>query len=176
MGEVHCATFGAEIRIPSDIWKLRGETMSKKVLVVDDEEMIREFLSLHLPKWGYEVKEAIDGIHALERLAKEDFNLIICDIVMPNMNGWQLLGKIRENPKTKDVPFIVLTAKDEDSDMLRGYRLGASYYITKPFDIVEILSGIQMMSRGDSESKNYLEMFQESDDTEEQGSADLNHR
>lgn len=142
-----------------------GETMSKKILVVDDEEMIRRFLSIQLPKCGYEVKEAIDGVHALERLAEEDFNLIICDILMPIMNGWQLLKKIRENPKTKDIPVIVLTAKDEDSDMLKGYELGANYYITKPFDIFEILSGIQMISGGDSESKNYLEFFQEHNDS-----------
>lgn len=140
--------------------------MSKKILVVDDEEMIRRFLSIQLPKCGYEVKEAIGGIQALERLAEEDFNLIICDILMPIMNGWQLLKKIRENPKTKDIPVIVLTAKDEDSDMLKGYELGANYYITKPFDIFEILSGIQMISQGDSESKNYFEMFQEQNESE----------
>lgn len=140
--------------------------MSKKILVVDDEEMIRRFLSIQLPKCGYEVKEAIGGIQALERLAEEDFNLIICDILMPIMNGWQLLKKIRENPKTKDIPVIVLTAKDEDSDMLKGYELGANYYITKPFDIFEILSGIQMILQGDSESKNYFEMFQEQNESE----------
>lgn len=144
--------------------------MSKKVLIVDDEEIIRRFLSIQLPKCGYEVKEAIDGVHALERLAEEDFNLIICDILMPIMNGWQLLKKIRENPKTKDIPVIVLTAKDEDSDMLKGYELGANYYITKPFDIFEILSGIQMILQGDSESKNYFEMFQEYNDSEQQTS------
>ena len=140
--------------------------MSKKILVVDDEDIIRRFISIQLPKWGYEVKEAIDGIQALERLAQEDFNLIICDIMMPNMNGWQLLRKVRENPKTKDIPVIVLTVKDEDSDMLKGYELGAAYYITKPFDIVEIISGIQMMSGGDSESKNCLEIFKENNDSE----------
>ncbi len=140
--------------------------MSKKVLIVDDEEIIRRFLSIQMLKFGYEVKEAIDGVHALERLAEEDFNLVICDILMPIMHGWQLLRKIRENPKTKDVPVIVLTAKDEDSDMLKGYELGANYYITKPFDIFEILSGIQMISGGDSESKNYFEMFQEQNESE----------
>lgn len=140
--------------------------MSKKILVVDDEDIIRRFISIQLPKWGYEVKEAIDGIQALERLGQEDFNLIICDIMMPNMNGWQLLRKVRENPKTRDIPVIVLTVKDEDSDMLKGYELGATYYITKPFDIVEIISGIQMMSGGDSESKNCLEIFKEYNDSE----------
>ncbi len=140
--------------------------MSKKILVVDDEDIIRRFISIQLPKWGYEVKEAIDGIQALERLGQEDFNLIICDIMMPNMNGWQFLRKVRENPKTKDIPVIILTVKDEDSDMLKGYELGAAYYITKPFDIVEIISGIQMMSGGDSESKNCLEIFKEYNDSE----------
>lgn len=126
--------------------------MGKKVLVVDDEEVVRKFLIIHLVKWGYEVKEAVDGEEALEQLGNEDFDLLICDILMPNKDGWQVLKEVRSNPKTKDIPVIVLTAKDEDSDMFKGFELGANYYITKPFTKAQLLYGIQLMFEGNSES------------------------
>ncbi len=126
--------------------------MGKKVLVADDEEVIRKFLSIHLVKCGYDVIEAVDGEEALEQLGKEDFDLLICDIMMPNKDGWEVLKEVKTNPKTKDMPVIVLTAKDEDSDMFKGYDLGGNYYITKPFTKGELLYGIQLMFKGNSES------------------------
>jgi DNA-binding response OmpR family regulator len=126
--------------------------MSKKVLVVDDEEVIRNLLRIHLSKLGYNVREAADGGEALEQLGKEDFDLLICDILMPNKDGWEVLKEVRSNPKTKDIPVIVLTAKNEDADMFEGYDLGANYYITKPFTKAELLYGIRLMLEGNSES------------------------
>ena len=126
--------------------------MGKKVLVVDDEEVIRKFLRIHLDKWGYEVKEAVDGAEALEQLGNEDFDFILLDIIMPKKDGWQVLEEMRSNPKTKDIPVIVLTAKNEDDDMFKGYDLGANYYITKPFTKGQLLNGIQLMFEGNSES------------------------
>ena len=126
--------------------------MGKKVLVVDDEEVIRKLLRIHLVKWGYDVIEAVDGEDALEQLDKEDFDLLICDIMMPNKDGWEVLKEVRSNPKTKDIPVIVLTAKNEDSDMFKGFDLGANYYITKPFTKAQLLYGIQLMLKGNSES------------------------
>ncbi|MGD0916335.1 MAG: response regulator [Thermodesulfobacteriota bacterium] len=119
--------------------------MSKKVLVVDDEEVIRKLLRIHLVKWGYEVKEAVDGTQAIEEIGKDDFDLLICDILMPNMDGWQVLKEVKSNPKTKDMPVIVLTAKNQDTDMFKGYDLGASYYMTKPFTKAQLLYGLKLM-------------------------------
>lgn len=119
--------------------------MSKKVLVVDDEEVIRRFLRIYLTKWGYEVKEASDGEQALEQLGCEGFDLLILDILMPNKDGWQVLKEVKSNPKTKDIPVIVLTAKNEDFDMFKGYELGASYYLTKPFTKAQLLYGLKLM-------------------------------
>lgn len=90
---------------------------SKKVLVVDDEEVIRRFLRIYLTKWGYEVKEAVDGEQVLEQLSCEDFDFLILDIFMPNKDGWEVLKEVKSNLKTKDIPVIVLTAKNEDSDI-----------------------------------------------------------
>jgi len=117
--------------------------MRKKVLVVDDEEVIRQFLRTLLAKWGYEVEEAEDGVKALEQLAKDNYDLLICDILMPNKNGWEVLKEIKSNPKTKEIPVIVLTGKKEDSDIFRGYELGAIYYMTKPFTIAQLLHTLQ---------------------------------
>ncbi len=126
--------------------------MSKKVLVVDDEEVIRRFLRIYLTNWGYEVKEASDGEQVLEQLSREGFDFLILDILMPNKDGWQVLKEVKSNPKTKDIPVIVLTAKNEDSDMFKGYELGASYYLTKPFTKSQLLYGLKLIFEGKGES------------------------
>jgi two-component system alkaline phosphatase synthesis response regulator PhoP/two-component system response regulator VicR len=119
--------------------------MSKRVLIVDDEEVIRKFLRIHLVKLGYEVTEAADGEQAIEQLGKDDFDLLICDIMMPKKDGWEVIKEAKSNPKTKNIPVIVLTAKNEDSDMFKGYDLGANYYMTKPFTKAQLLYGLKLM-------------------------------
>jgi DNA-binding response OmpR family regulator len=117
--------------------------MGKRVLIVDDEEMIRRFLKVHLTKWGYEVREAVDGSKALEALGDDHFDLLICDIMMPNKDGWHLLREVKSNPNTKHVTVILLTARNEEADMAKGYQLGADYYITKPFTKAQLLQGLK---------------------------------
>jgi two-component system alkaline phosphatase synthesis response regulator PhoP/two-component system response regulator VicR len=119
--------------------------MKRKVLVVDDEEVIRKFLRIHLAKLGYEVKEAADGEQAIEELGKDDFDLLICDILMPKKDGWEVIKEVKSSSKTKNIPVIVLTAKNEDSDMFKGYGLGANYYMTKPFTKAQLLYGLKLM-------------------------------
>ncbi len=119
--------------------------MKRKILVVDDEEVIRKFLKIHLSKLGYEVKEAIDGEQAIEEINKDAYDLLICDVLMPKKDGWEVIKEVKSNPKTKDIPVIVLTAKNEDTDMFKGYDLGANYYMTKPFTKSQLLYGIQLM-------------------------------
>ena len=122
--------------------------MNKKILVVDDEEVIRKFLRIHLVKLGYEVTEAADGEQALEKLGIDDFDLLIYDIMMPKKDGWEVIKEAKSNPKTKNIPVIVLTAKNEDSDMFKGYDLGANYYMTKPFTKAQLLYGLKLMFGG----------------------------
>ncbi len=119
--------------------------MGKKILIVDDEEIIRKFLKINLLKLGHDVKEAMDGVQALEQLDKGTYDLLISDVLMPNKNGWELLKAVRSNPKTKDMLVILLTAKNEDADMFQGYELGANYYMTKPFTKDQLLFGLKMM-------------------------------
>jgi CheY-like chemotaxis protein len=119
--------------------------MKKKILIVDDEEVIRKFLKIHLAKLGYEVMEAADGVQAMEQLGKDDFDLLICDILMPKKDGWEVIREVKSNPKTKAIPVIVLTAKNEDSDMFKGYDLGVNYYMTKPFTKAQLIYGLKLM-------------------------------
>jgi len=119
--------------------------MSRKVLIVDDEEIIRKFLRINLDNWGYEVKEAVDGEEALKQLKSDDFDLLICDILMPNKDGWEVLKEMRLDPKTREIPVIILTAKNEDSEMFKGYDMGANYYMTKPFTKAQLQYGLKLM-------------------------------
>lgn len=119
--------------------------MGKKILIVDDEEVIRKFLKINLIKWGYEVLEAADGVQAVEQLGKDHFDLLICDIMMPKKDGWQVLKEVKSNPKTMHIPAIVLTAKNEDTDMFKGYDSGADYYMMKPFTKAQLLYGLKLM-------------------------------
>lgn len=119
--------------------------MKKKILIVDDEEVIRKFLKIHLAKLGYDVTEAADGVHAMEQLGKDDFDLLICDILMPKKDGWEVIREVKSNPKTKAIPVIVLTAKNEGADMFKGYDLGVNYYMTKPFTKAQLIYGLRLM-------------------------------
>ena len=125
--------------------------MKRKILIADDEEMVRKFLRIHLDKLGYEVKEAADGEQAVEELAKHDFDLLICDILMPKKGGWEVLQDVKSNSKTKHLPVIVLKAKNEEMDMFKGNDLGANYYMTKPFTKAELLYGLRLMFDGSPE-------------------------
>jgi two-component system alkaline phosphatase synthesis response regulator PhoP/two-component system response regulator VicR len=119
--------------------------MSKRILIVDDEEVIRKFLKIHLTKLGYEVTEAEDGQKAIEKIGGDKFDLIICDVMMPNKNGWEVVKEVKSNPKSSEIPIILLTAKNDDVDMFKGYELGANYYMTKPFTKDQLLYGLKLM-------------------------------
>ena len=119
--------------------------MNKKILVVDDEETTRKFLRIHLVKCGHEVSEAADGQQAIDQLRKDRFDLIILDIAMPKRNGWEVLQEVRSHSGTKNIPVVILTAKNEDEDMFKGYEAGANYYITKPFTKSQLLFAINLI-------------------------------
>ncbi len=119
--------------------------MNRRILIVDDEEVIRKFVRIQLTKLGFDVVEATDGEEAIQRLEEDRFDLLICDILMPKKDGWEVLKAARSNPETKELPIIVLTAKNEDSDMFQGYEFGANYYMTKPFTKAQLLYGLRLM-------------------------------
>ena len=124
--------------------------MSKKALVVEDDGNIAELLRLYLEKDGFEVLHAADGGEGI-RLAKEsEPDLILLDIMLPVVDGWVVCSEIR---KTSQVPIIMLTAKGETFDKINGLEMGADDYVTKPFEVKELMARIHaVMRRADGEA------------------------
>ncbi|WND02098.1 response regulator [Temperatibacter marinus] len=107
--------------------------MAKKVLAVDDSKTMRDMVSFTLSGAGFEVILAEDGAHALSVLNGQSVDLVITDVNMPNMNGIELVGKLRENPLYKTVPILILTTESDDSIKGQGRAAGATGWIVKPF-------------------------------------------
>ncbi|MFH1395280.1 MAG: response regulator [Candidatus Omnitrophota bacterium] len=109
--------------------------MSKnKILVVDDNPDLIETLKVRLKAFGYAVVTALDGVECLEKSRQESPDLILLDILMPNMDGFKALEELKNNAKTRNIPVIMLTAKSQLSDVTRATNLGIEDYIVKPFD------------------------------------------
>ena len=116
------------------------------ILLVDDNP---QYLKNALPLYGYNVRTAIDGIQALDILTSENenFDLILLDVMMPNMNGWEVLKAVRKHEKTKYIPVIMITALNEDQTMIAGLKTGADDYISKPFVLPNLLARIEAVLR-----------------------------
>jgi DNA-binding response OmpR family regulator len=108
------------------------------ILVVDDDPMVTRLVRINLELEGFEVVEAWDGKTALRLLEENTPDLLVLDIMMPQMDGWQVLTKIREQETFHDLPIVILTAKVQDADILKGWKLGADGYIVKPFNPVSL--------------------------------------
>lgn len=118
---------------------------SKKILIVEDEEQIARFVELELTYEGYEVTKAFDGREGLEKFTSQQFDLVLLDIMLPRLSGLEVLRRIRHI--TEDVPVIMLTARDSLEDKVSGLDLGSDDYVTKPFDIEELLARIRVALR-----------------------------
>ena len=123
---------------------------SQKILIIEDELKIARFLELELGYEGYIVAQAHDGREGLQKILEESFDLILLDIMLPSMNGIEVLRKVRQTLK---VPIIMLTAKDEIMDKVMGLDMGADDYITKPFAIEELLARIRVALKKNANSK-----------------------
>ena len=117
--------------------------MAKKIVLIEDNKAVRENLTEILEFSHYEVMGADNGKAGVDLIVKELPDLVICDIMMPELDGYGVLSQIGKNPKTSAIPFIFLTAKAERADFRKGMELGADDYITKPFDDVELLAAIE---------------------------------
>lgn len=122
-----------------------------KILVVDDEELIRNVIKEYLVVESYEVDEASDGMSAIEMVKNNDYDLIVMDIMMPKMDGYQACKEIK---KIKDIPFIMLSARSEEYDKLIGFDLGIDDYVTKPFSPKELVARIKAILKRNSGTNN----------------------
>lgn len=124
-----------------------------KILIVEDEEAISDLIRMNLAKAGYDCQCAFDGMEAADMIDEERFDLILLDIMLPGIDGYELLEYI----KSMDVPVIFITAMGELDDRVRGLKAGAEDYITKPFEIIELLARVETVLRRYKKTSDKLE-------------------
>lgn len=122
----------------------KGGTKMNKILVVDDEKEMRLLLRIYLQQENYLVEEAADGSEAYQKVQKNDYDLMILDVMMPMMDGWETIEQVR---KVSDIPIILLTAKSAVEDKVMGLSSGADDYLVKPFDEAELIVRVKALLR-----------------------------
>lgn len=127
-----------------------------KILVVDDEIKIREMIRKYAQYEGYEVSEAEDGMDAVEKCANNNYDLIVMDVMMPNLDGFSACKEIK---KMKDIPVIMLTALGEEYDKIHGFDLGIDDYVVKPFSPKELMMRIQAILKRTKSQSELAEVF-----------------
>jgi DNA-binding response OmpR family regulator len=115
-----------------------------KILVVEDDNDSREALVAMLETLGHQPTAFSSGKEALEKVGDSSFDIALLDIMMPEMNGYQLLEELRKVPAFTEIPVIMVTAKDQDDEIIEGYQHGADYYITKPYTVRQLEYGIKI--------------------------------
>src|SRR3954468_10395430 len=113
-----------------------------KILIVDDDANIRQLAAVFLKDEGYDIVQASDGVEALTKLETTKVDLVVLDIMMPNMDGWELCRQLREY---YDMPLLMLTAKAETSDKVQGFQLGTDDYLVKPFEPLELVVRVKAL-------------------------------
>lgn len=117
--------------------------MAKKILVVDDEPHILTLLESRLKAYGFSVITASNGTSCLNKAQSDNPDLIILDVMMPELNGFEVCRKLKENKKTKDIPVVMLTVLTQEEDVTKGLAQGAACFLSKPFNPEDLLSEIQ---------------------------------
>lgn len=119
-----------------------------KILVCDDERHIVRLIQVNLERQGWTVVTAYDGKEGLEKVKSEKPDLLVLDVMMPYMDGFEVLKSIRKDPEMEKLPVIMLTAKAQDKDVFEGYHYGADMYLTKPFNPRELVSFVKRIAQG----------------------------
>jgi len=115
----------------------------KKILIADDHSEVVELVRVTLERGDYEIVDASNGKEALKKVRLEKPDLVLLDVVMPKMDGFEVCRKLKKDPQTKEIPIIILTAKAQEVDKEKGREVGASDYITKPFSPSALLTKIE---------------------------------
>ncbi|MCK4691540.1 MAG: response regulator [Desulfuromonadales bacterium] len=124
---------------------MQKKVLQKKVLIVEDEESLLKLESILLTTKGYLVQGVDNGLEALEAIDKEAPDLVLLDVMLPKMDGFEVCSRIKQNPATKHIPVILLTAKKTPEDISRGQEVGADHYITKPFKSATVIETIELL-------------------------------
>ena len=128
--------------------------MNKKILIVDDDIELSQMARMTLEKEGYTVTTAAGGQEALARMAEEKPDLVVMDVMMPEMDGFELLEKLKGNALTADIPTIMLSARGEYSNVLKGREAGVDFYVPKPYNPYELTGIIQRIFDGEPENSD----------------------
>ena len=129
---------------------------NSKILIVDDEKMIRNVVREYAEFEGYETAEAEDGMEAVEKCRAEDFDMIVMDVMMPRLDGYSAIKEIR---KTKQIPVIMLSARGEEYDKLFGFEIGVDDYVVKPFSPKELLARIKAVLKRASAPEQQMDII-----------------
>lgn len=132
-----------------------------KILIIEDEKAINELIKINLIDAGYLCKCAYDGVQGADLIEKEAFDLVILDIMLPQIDGYELIEYIRP----LNIPVIFLTAKSDVKDRVKGLKMGAEDYIVKPFEIIELLARVETVLRRFGKMSRYLSVYDVSVDT-----------
>ena len=127
--------------------------MAYRVLVVDDDPMVTRLVRINLELENFEVEEAWDGKTAMRMMRDNRPDLLVLDIIMPQMDGWEILKLVREDEQLHDLPVVVLTAKVQEEDIARGWRMGADGYIVKPFNPVILADALRKVLEATPEER-----------------------
>lgn len=117
----------------------------KHILAVDDEKSIRRLIEVNLQRAGYRVTTAGDGVEAMEKFQADRPDMVVLDWMMPRMDGFEVLTRLKADPATAEVPVILLTSKAQDKDMFTGWKAGADLYLTKPFNPGELVTFVNQI-------------------------------
>lgn len=129
----------------SDLQNENTQAVKEKILIIEDEPPLYKLLAYTLKKEGYQITWAKDGEEALKCIENEKPDLIVTDIMIPYINGLQVLEHTKKNPETSDIPFVILSSKALEQDIITGLKMGGADYITKPFNPEEVLLRVQMI-------------------------------
>ena len=121
-----------------------------RVLIVDDDQVIQQLLEVNLELEGYEIAKASNGEEALAQVQAFNPELVLLDVMMPKLDGREVCRRIKADPATKHIPVIFLSARAQDMDVTSGLDLGASAYVTKPFDPVDLIETVEKVLAGET--------------------------
>jgi CheY-like chemotaxis protein len=117
-----------------------------RVLVVDDDDVIRQLITVNLELEGFEVETAVDGQDCLDKVKAFGPDVITLDIMMPRLDGWEAADRLRADPETAGIKVVLLSARAQEADLQRGSRMGVDAYLTKPFDPDELIETVRRLA------------------------------
>ena len=118
-----------------------------RVLVVDDDDVIRQLITVNLELEGFDVVTAVDGQDALEKVKDAQPQVVTLDVMMPRLDGWEAAARLRADPDTAHIKVVLLSARAQEADLQRGERIGVDAYLTKPFDPDELIDLVRRLMR-----------------------------